>query len=138
MKLLSNISFLSVLLAVNISIGNRAFAESGSESTSCSGQIKLCEDGLDTCSSRSFYIYSYQYVYIYDGKIQSENHNLNITGFLDDNYRLIGLSEKWVIYEGKYFKLAIPWKDGAGIYARSNKELSGPGTINGTWKKLCN
>lgn len=131
------------VIALSLFFSTQAFSDSGSESTSCSGHIKLCDDGTNNCSKRYYYIYSYQYIYEYNGEIKSESHSMSISGFLDGKYTLVGLSDKWVIYKNDKYRLALPWVNDAGIYAFSKSQIDGPGSnvmgsnSQSNWKLLC-
>ena len=137
MKTLILVIKIIALLGISLTGAERSLAESGIATTSCSRRAKLCEDGSDRCHDRYFYIYSSQYALFINDKFESENHTLNTSGFIDDTYQFVGPSDKWIIYQGKKFRLALPWKNGAGIYVRSIKEIDGPSVTEKTWKKLC-
>lgn len=81
-----------------------------------------------------YYFYIYQYVYInFKNEVCSESHTFSFHGALSDeeDAKLLGLSDDWLIYEGKKYLLAVPVKNGEKIYIQ-NKSV--PGSPNGdTW-----
>ena len=112
-----------------------AFAESGSASLSCSGNVKLCE----TCFSEYFYIYTYQYAYVSSGQVSSESHSFSMSGFLGDSnaYRMnTRAGGRHVIWTDGNNTIAVPYRDANdGIWVQGGD--IGPGSPNGGWIKLC-
>lgn len=95
------------------------FADSFSFSASGSGTLP--NEGY-------YYFYVYQYVYHYNQEVKSESHNMSFSGALSDDSdpKLLGMTDSWLIYEGKKHLIAIPCKSGEKIYVKSNKSLSAP------------
>jgi hypothetical protein len=119
----------SLVTILILALNATALADSGSESGSCSGTFKFCENGH--CTNEYVYIYAYQYAYIYNDFIQSENHTLNFSGALGNSSSYVlqkYVPGSHVIYRGPRFNVAIPWKSGAGIYISTG--IPGP---DGGW-----
>src|SRR5690606_34011419 len=135
-----------MVLCVSFAAAGSALGESGSRSLSCSGRIKLCEDGSANCQERYFYAYTYQYAYFYRGELKSENHSFHFNGFFKDDFRLVRAAHDWIIYEANNYKIAVPWRTGADLYDKPIRELDSPKidspfsrfklSRNG-WQKLC-
>ena len=102
---------------------------SGSTSNSCSGDITT-RDGSEHYVS----IYAYQYAYVYRGRLESHSYSLNVSGILGDerDYRPVGVAGHWVIFRGRFFLLAIPWKDGLSVYVCQG--YGGP--MGAGWQRL--
>ncbi|MGW4370501.1 hypothetical protein ACWEKT_33145 [Nocardia takedensis] len=116
----------AAVVATGFASGN-AGAEtfSSSNSGSCSGTVRGWGD---------FYAYTYQYARIANDKITSENHNFHFTGFLkgaDDAKFVAGRRAKWMVYRSGSFDIAVPYVEGAGLFARDNRDR------DNDWVKLC-
>ncbi|MBY8863695.1 hypothetical protein K7711_45025 [Nocardia sp. CA2R105] len=119
-------TLLSVGVAVLLGTG-QAHAESyaGAASGSCSGNV----DGWG-----HFHAHTHEHVYVIDGDIVTEDHDFDFGGFLQgaQNARFLRMrDERWAIFRSGDFDLAVPFVEGAGLFARDNQDSGN------NWVKLC-
>ena len=107
-------------------------AESGSMNKDCAGELQVC-DGKSACRTEAFSISATQYAYVDNGALKTETHTLVLKGALAQSGepRIIGVSGKWVLYQGEKFKLAIPWNKAYPIYVQQTDVL------NAQWQVTC-
>src|SRR5580700_3935705 len=106
-------------------------ADSFSFSESDSGHLKP--------NNEYYYFYIYQYSSTYNGEVRSESHSFSFSGALsgEEDAELLGLSDNWLIYEGKKYFIAVPACSGERIYIKNKASLDAPvSTKSKSWQPI--
>lgn len=123
---------LAFLILTMTSVG---YAADGTTSE-CEGEFNVCDNSTGICTKEYFYIYAHQYADVYDDIVKSESHSFSFSGILGDkdSYKLEPRARgPHLIYVGKTFNLAIPYKDAKdGVYM--SQGVAGP---SAGWVRLC-
>lgn len=110
--------------------------------------VSFAKSGSGQLTPGGYYSYSvFQSVFFRDGKVLSESHSFTFIGALFDDAKpsLLGINDKWMIYEGKNHYIAIPCVLGECIYVlnKISNTIPSPGQGTGTgqekkevWQKI--
>ena len=107
----------------------------GSLSKSCSGYAQFCDD----CPAQYYYLYLNQHACITGDSVTSESHSFSLSGALhaQNQVKLVGTLNNWVIWQTDDVLLAVPLDQKAGLFAKKNSkdDVGSIGLSN--WHQLC-